>query len=902
MKEPAVGGHTGGRNQDNQVHHSQESAVNDNFFQAMFESHQAVMLLIDPSSGSIIDANRAAVKFYKYSREELQGLRIQDINMLDPTQVRDEWMKALRDERNYFEFPHKLATGEIRQVEVYSSSFTFNNRPLLYSIIHDITEKKLAEEALRKSEEKFEIAFDSNPNAILITELETGKILEANNTFHILTGFSEEDIKGKSTLDLDYYVSAGDREKMVEILKAKGSVKNLEVRIRNSSGEILHLLYSANILKTSIGDTILTIMQDITERKHLEDERTKEHELLQIIFDSVPAMISIYDPLTNSILLNREFERVTGWTPEDTSRVNIMELAYPDPQYREEVTGLMQSPQPGFSDLKMVCKDGSVKNTLWANVVLNDGRQIGIGIDITERKKAQEELLRSRSIITTALASMTDAVYISDKNGNLIECNDAFYSFYRTTRSQVKTTEIQQYFSYFEIFLPDGTQASKEQLPVPRALKGERVSKTEYTLKRKDTNETWVGSYSFAPIMDAMGNITGSVVVARDITDRKNAETERERLIEQLASEKELLEESEQRYRAMGEAVDYGVWATDASGKVTYLSESFCNLVGKTFEELKENGWHEHLIIEQSNEVMDLWMHCVKTGEPYEHEHQIKSKNGDIRYVLARARPIRNHKGEITSWAGIHLDVTDRIKTSHQLEEQNTNLTKMNDLLEDFVHIAAHDLRSPIANLIQINEIMASRNDMESKQALFNMMLPITKRLQRTVDGLLEAVSIQTKEEELVQKLAFMDVWNDVREELGEQINNYPGTVTVDFNEIPEIYFAKMHLTSIIRNLLSNALKYSANAQNPFVHVSAKKNDGYVCLAVSDNGIGINLAKAGDNLFKPFRRFTQKAEGNGIGLYIIKNIIEKNGGSVKVLSQPNKGTTFFCYLKPYDTD
>src|SRR5690606_2684660 len=127
----------------------------------------------------------------------------------------------------------------------------------------------------------------------------------------------------------------------------------------------------------------------------------------------------------------------------------------------------------------------------------------------------------------------------------------------------------------------------------------------------------------------------------------------------------------------------------------------------KSFHELKESGWHDHMIIEQSHEVMDLWLQSVNTGEPYEHEHQIKSKEGEIRYILARAKPIRNNKGEITSWAGIHLDITERKKINQQLAEQNKNLTKINEVLEDFVHIAAHDLRSPIANLIQINELIA---------------------------------------------------------------------------------------------------------------------------------------------------------------------------------------------------
>src|SRR5690606_21088618 len=112
------------------------------------------------------------------SKEELRNKKIQDINQLDPDEVRLEWMKALHDERNYFLFPHKLADGQIRFVEVYSSSFSFHDKPILYSIIHDVTEKHITEEALKNSEEKFEAAFKSNPNAIFLSSLDSGIIYE----------------------------------------------------------------------------------------------------------------------------------------------------------------------------------------------------------------------------------------------------------------------------------------------------------------------------------------------------------------------------------------------------------------------------------------------------------------------------------------------------------------------------------------------------------------------------------------------------------------------------------------------------------------------------------------------------------------------------------------------------
>ena len=127
-------------------------------FRNMFRRHSAVMLLIEPESGAIVDANEAATYFYGYAREWLLKMNISELNILNPVQVADERNVALREERNYFIFPHKLSSGEIRTVEVHSTPIEDNNKPLLFSIIHDITERKRAEEELLKAKEQADSA------------------------------------------------------------------------------------------------------------------------------------------------------------------------------------------------------------------------------------------------------------------------------------------------------------------------------------------------------------------------------------------------------------------------------------------------------------------------------------------------------------------------------------------------------------------------------------------------------------------------------------------------------------------------------------------------------------------------------------------------------------------------
>lgn len=139
-------------------------------FRAMFDRHKAAKLVIEPDSGAIVDANAAAVEFYGYSREELCAMRIDQINQLPPAEVAAELQRALAEQRNYFEFPHRLASGEVRWVQVYSTPVPIQGRTLLYSIVHDITERKAAEERLRRNQETFQWLIQENPFGVYVVD------------------------------------------------------------------------------------------------------------------------------------------------------------------------------------------------------------------------------------------------------------------------------------------------------------------------------------------------------------------------------------------------------------------------------------------------------------------------------------------------------------------------------------------------------------------------------------------------------------------------------------------------------------------------------------------------------------------------------------------------------------
>jgi PAS domain S-box-containing protein len=164
-----------------------------------------------------------------------------------------------------------------------------------------------------------------------------------------------------------------------------------------------------------------------------------------------------------------------------------------------------------------------------------EGKSYGrmwVHTDITELKRKEEALRESRAKLEAALASMTDSVLITDAEGRFVEFNDAYARFYRFKSKAEFPRDFDEFASIFEVFLTTGEQAPREMYAIQRALRGETATNAEYTLRRKDTGESWIGSISFSPIRESAGAITGAVITARDITEAKRAETRLRRFYE----------------------------------------------------------------------------------------------------------------------------------------------------------------------------------------------------------------------------------------------------------------------------------------------------------------------------------------------------------------------------------
>jgi PAS domain S-box-containing protein len=248
-----------------------ENAVEDSYREIFFNDH-TVMILIDPNNLNIIDANPAAIDFYGYDKEELTKLKISDINILKEDLVINEMQKAVSKQKNNFIFKHRLSNGEIRDVQVYSGLIRYNNKKLLYSIVHDITENIESGLAHLESEKRFRLIFDQSLIGSTILSLDYTP-LRVNNTLCNMLGYSKEELL---SMKFQQYTHADDLELELENKKLliSGEVDNFEMEKRyiHKNGDIVWGKLSASSVKDNKNKPIhiLNMIEDITKRKDME--------------------------------------------------------------------------------------------------------------------------------------------------------------------------------------------------------------------------------------------------------------------------------------------------------------------------------------------------------------------------------------------------------------------------------------------------------------------------------------------------------------------------------------------------------------------------------------------------------------------------------------------------------
>lgn len=236
-----------------------------------------------------------------------------------------------------------------------------------------------------------------------------------------------------------------------------------------------------------------------------------------------------------------------------------------------------------------------------------------------------------------------------------------------------------------------------------------------------------------------------------------------------------------------------------------------------------------------------------------------------------------------------------------RVEERTKELTKINRELDNFIYIASHDLKAPIHNIEGLMSLLEKaleqpEPDSDRVRKIEGMINESVERFKKTVRDLTVVAKTQYEEEEEHSEVVFSELMTEVKTDIGKLINESDAVLHEDFSQAPKMVFSRKNLRSILYNLTSNAIKYRDPGRVPEIRISTKKQNGYTCIAVQDNGLGIRKEDQ-EKLYGMFKRLHSHVEGSGVGMAIVKRIIENAEGNIEIESEPGKGSCFKVCLK-----
>ncbi|MGH7170664.1 MAG: hybrid sensor histidine kinase/response regulator [Gemmataceae bacterium] len=483
----------------------------------------------------------------------------------------------------------------------------------------------------------------------------------------------------------------------------------------------------------------------------------------------------------------------------------------------------------------------------------------------------------------TTLTSIGDAVICTDTDGRITTMNPVAESLTGWKTDEAEGLPLDAVFR-----IVNETTRRAVESPVTRALReGVIVGLANHTvLIGKDGTERPIDD-SAAPIRSRDGEIVGCVLVFRDITERHQQEAE--------------LREQERQFRTLAESLPLLCWMANPDGHIFWYNRRWHDYAGTTLEQMRGWGWQSVHDPDELPKVLERWQASLATGQPFEMVFPLKSKTGAFRQFLTRIEPIKDDKGRVVRWFGSNTDVTKQTRTANELRRLSAELSENHRRKDEFLATLAHELRNPLAPIRNGLQLMRlASGQVETVEQARIMMERQMTQLVRLVDDLMDMSRISRGKIELrKERVGLAAVLDNAVEGSRPFVKEMGHELTVKMPTHPVVVDADpTRLAQVFTNLLNNAAKYSDKGGHIWLTVERQGSD--VVVSVRDKGIGIDA----DSLPHIFEMFTQvdrtleKSQGGlGIGLTLVKRLVEMQGGSVEAKSEgPGRGSKFVVRL------
>ncbi len=491
--------------------------------------------------------------------------------------------------------------------------------------------------------------------------------------------------------------------------------------------------------------------------------------------------------------------------------------------------------------------------------------------DVTQKKMAEQQLALSEERMRAVFDNKSVGIAIFNGNGGFVSINETF---------QQQLGHPEEYFMTkvaTRILHPEDIK--KYRALMDSIYKNEvQEAQVESRYLRKSGEAFWANS-NISGVYNDQKNLVYYIVMVEDITAKKIAE--------------EQLRLQEEKYRNIIANMNLGLLEVDTNDKVQYANQGFVEMSGFTLDEMLGKEARTLLMDVTSSKTIEEKTTERQKGKSDAYELYITKKDKSKRWWLISGAPKYNDKGELVGSIGIHLDITEQKETQSKLQNSMQSLELANQDLKDFAHVVSHDLKAPlrsISGLIQIlQEDYRDKFD-EDGQQIVEDVINRTEHMDELIGGILSYSSVQKSEE---KKTFFHS--KDIIDKLLKYIE-FPQHISLEIEgDFPSLNMNPTHFQQLIQNFITNAIKYNDKEQGK-VKLSSGQNDKFYYFAVQDNGRGIDQRNQ-EKIFNMFQKFDAEGKSSsGIGLAIVKKIVELYQGKVSLQSEVGEGSTFTFYL------
>tara|TARA_R110002050_G_scaffold74772_6_gene160365 strand:+ start:143610 stop:148919 length:5310 start_codon:yes stop_codon:yes gene_type:complete len=678
------------------------------------------------------------------------------------------------------------------------------------------------------------------------------------------------------------------------------SLKRFTHRIIAGDGDLKFVQLIGEVITNSNGEVIEMIgtCQDITAIKAAERELYEAHIQLQAIFNSGPIAIVTTDIDGVINHFNNGAEILTGFSASEMIGLQTPFVYHVEEElenFKNDIAKKYGKNPVGFHPQLELSKQNAYDTREWTYVKKDgttlpvqltltgikdeQGKNIGflgVSTDVSERRKAENELVRKNQLLSFAEKITMMGNWQLDLVSNNMKWSTNLYHIFGLEENTKIT-----YDTFLSFVHPEDVEIIARHQQI--AYKDKKFDSLIHRIKLKDGTVKTLQLLAEI-ITDTSGRIVEMLGTCQDVTQQKMAE---------------------KKFRGLLESAPDAIVIVNEKGKIQLINKQAEKLFGYVAADLFEKPV-EILIPERftgSHEGhRDGFFSSPKTRRMgLGKELYGVNKNGLEIPIQISLSPLQTEEGLLVS-AAIR-DITEQklseskiIKAKENLEVLASKLTAQNTQLADFAHITSHNLRAPVSNLNSLLDFYNTSETDEEKVSLFEKFEKVISHLTLTLDTLVNAIKIKNKGSESLEGLediVFDDVLNKTKEILAGEILKTDAIIISDFSKINKISYNEVYLESIFLNLVGNAIKYRDKNRVLELFIESEIEDGKIKLKFKDNGMGINLERHGHKLFGLNKVFHRHPDAKGVGLYMTKTQVEAMGGTISAKSKVNEGSTFY---------